>query len=212
MPESQGLLVKEEAVTESKIMQELRILGILNKTYIVGEMSGAMVMIDQHAAAERILYERFTEELRAEAVKTQKLLISELVHLSPKLFQTGKHFRGLLLELGYDTEDFGVSTIMVNTIPVVLGKQFNKTSFLDILDDLDKNGEPRSLEEFFHKRFARMACRTAIKAGDEITLPQIKKYIQDLGDLNVPYACPHGRPIIVKISFYEIEKMFKRVV
>lgn len=212
VPDSQGLLVKEERIAESKILNELKVLGIMNKTYIVGEMSGAMVLIDQHAAAERILYERFTDELKAEAVKTQKLLISELVHLSPKLFQTAKTFRPLLLELGYDTEDFGVSTIMVNTIPVVLGRQFNKTSFLDIIDDLDKNGEPRSLEEFFHKRFARMACRTAIKAGDEITMPQIKKYVQDLGDLNVPYTCPHGRPIIVKISFYEVEKMFKRVV
>ena len=95
---------------------------------------------------------------------------------------------------------------------VLLGRNFDKKIFMDFLDELGKLGKIESLATIFHNRIARMACRTAIKAGDEITLPQIKQYIRELVKKNIPYTCPHGRPIMIKWSFYELEKMFKRVV
>ena len=79
------------------------------------------------------------------------------------------------------------------------------------IDFLEIKGKPK-LHEFFHNKISKLACRTAIKAGDEISLPQIKQYIVELVDKDIPYTCPHGRPIMIKFSMYEIEKMFKRVV
>jgi DNA mismatch repair protein MutL len=120
---------------------------------------------------------------------------------------------GFLSGLGYTIEEFGYNTIRIKTIPVMLGRQFNRQMFIDFVDELSSKEEvnPESLERFFHARIARMSCRSAIKAGDEITMPQIKQYIQKL-DENKVYTCPHGRPIMLKWDFYELEKMFKRVV
>ncbi|MCM2325515.1 MAG: DNA mismatch repair endonuclease MutL [Candidatus Woesearchaeota archaeon] len=209
--ENQQMLVKEESEVKSPNFAEMKILGIVNRTYIIAETAGGMLMIDQHAAAERILYERFTLQLREKDVKTQRLLSDEIIEITPKLFQLALKNRDLLKELGYETEEFGQNSLRVSTVPIVLGRQFDKTRFIDYLYDLEK-GKPESLEKFFHARVARMACRTAIKAGDDITLPEIKKYVQELMAMDIPYNCPHGRPIMVKISLYELEKMFKRIV
>jgi DNA mismatch repair protein MutL len=194
----------EEAQAE---LPDMRVLGIVNKTYILVETEGNLIIIDQHAAAERILYERFTEQLKSKKVHVQKLLSPEIVEMTPKQFSSALANKEHLEELGYKTEEFGKNTVLVSTIPVVLGRQFNKDMFLDFVNEIEK---PESLEKFFHEKIARMACRTAIKAGDEITLPQIKKYVLDLK--GIPSTCPHGRPIMIKFSFYELEKMFKRKV
>jgi DNA mismatch repair protein MutL len=209
--ESQQMLVKEDDEMKTNVIPEMKILGIISKTYILAEINGGLLMIDQHAAAERILYEKFTQQLKDKDVKTQKLLSGEIIEITPKLFQLALKNKELLKELGYETEEFGQNSLRICTVPIVLGRQFDKTRFIDYLYDLEK-GKPESLERFFHARVARMACRTAIKAGDDITLPEIKKYVQELMVMDIPYNCPHGRPIIVKISSYEIEKMFKRIV
>jgi DNA mismatch repair protein MutL len=132
--------------------------------------------------------------------------------LTPKQFQTAHSKVDILEELGYSTDKFGQNTIRIKTIPVLLGRQFDKSIFLDFVDELGRDEKLESLENFFHARIARMACRTAIKAGDEITLPQIKQYVQGILKKDFPPTCPHGRPIMIKWSFYELEKMFKRVV
>lgn len=208
----QKLLAKETAETKTSKLPEMKVLGVINKTYILSETPGNLIIIDQHAAAERILYEKFSEQLRDREVRVQELLEPVILELSPKQFNTTTSNKKFLNELGYSLEEFGHNTIRIITIPVVLGKQFDKSLFLDFIDELDKKPKAESLEKFFHDRIAKMACRTAIKAGDEITLPQIKQYIQELSERNIPYTCPHGRPIMIKFSFYELEKMFKRVV
>jgi DNA mismatch repair protein MutL len=210
-PAKQTMLVKDAENLTVKNLPEIGILGIVNKTYIIAEITGSLILIDQHAAAERILYEKFTEQLRGNKVVVQELLNKEIIELNPKLFQAVMNNSENLLKLGYKVEEFGNNTIRIDTIPVILGKQFDKQNFLDFVEDLGKE-KIDSLEKFFHSRIARMACRTAIKAGDEITLPQIKSYIQELCVMNIPYTCPHGRPIMIKLPFYELEKMFKRVV
>jgi len=206
----QKLLVKETSVVKTTKF-DLKILGIINKTYILAEVPGNLLLIDQHAAAERILYEKYTKELKNNNVFVQKLLNPEILELNPKQFNTAIDKKDFLANFGYQVEEFGVNTLIIRTIPIVLGKQFNKDIFIDYLDELNK-GMPESLEQFFHDRIARMACRTAIKAGDDITLPQIKEYIKEIFTNEFPSTCPHGRPIVIKWTFYELEKMFKRVV
>jgi len=151
-------------------------------------------------------------QLKNKTVSVQKLLNPEIIELNPKQFITATSNLEFLKNLGYEIEEFGQQSIIVRTIPVLLGRQFDKQTFMDYLSELEINKNPESLEKFFHDKIARMSCRTAIKAGDEITLPQIKDYIQKLNDLSVPYTCPHGRPIMIRWSHYELEKMFKRIV
>lgn len=209
---TQKMLIKESGVVKPNVLDELKILGIINKTYIIAETKGNVILIDQHAAAERILYEKFTNELKDKKVSLQNILEPVVLELSPKDFSIAISNQDILNGLGYKIEEFGHNAIIIRTIPIVLGRQFDKSMFMDFLENLSKNKKPKTLEDFFHTRIARMACRTAIKAGDEITLPQIKKYVQELMNMDVPYTCPHGRPIMIKWSFYELEKMFKRVV
>ncbi len=151
-------------------------------------------------------------QLKNKQVDIQRLLDPVILKLTPKQFNTALNKKDFLKDLGYRFEEFGHNTIIIRTIPIVLGKQFDKDLFIDFIDELEKSRKPVSLEMFFHNKIAKMACRTAIKAGDEITLPQIKQYIKELSQKNIPYTCPHGRPIMIKWSFYELEKMFKRVV
>lgn len=207
----QQLLVKEDDTAEFARLPEMKILGIVNKTYIIAETEGNLFLIDQHAAAERILYEKFSEQLKAKKVDIQEILTPELVEVTPKQFSLAVQNLDFLSGLGYKIEEFGNNTLLVRAIPVILGRQFDKLLFIDFIEELSEKNRPETLESFFHAKIARMSCRTAIKAGDDITLPQIKKYIQGLDDAKV-YTCPHGRPIMIKWSFYELEKMFKRVV
>lgn len=207
----QDLLVKEDEDISFARLPEMRILGIANMTYIITETKGNLFLIDQHAAAERILYEKFSDQLINKKVAVQQLLHPEVVELTPKQHSLAISQADLLFGLGYLYDDFGRNSVRVMSIPVILGRQFNKELFIDFIEDLSLKEKPDSLSKFFHARIARMSCRTAIKAGDEITLPQIKQYIQGL-DENQVYTCPHGRPIMIRWSFYELEKMFKRVV
>jgi DNA mismatch repair protein MutL len=206
----QQLLVKENASVKPNLLPEMRILGIINKTYIVAEMQGSLIFIDQHAAAERILYEEFMEDLRNRKVKVQKLIVPEIQSLSPKQHLAAIKNSEHLASLGYSIEDYGKDTVRINSIPVVLGRQFNKDLFIDFVEEMSGR-KIASLEDFFHKKIARMACRTAIKAGDDLTLPQIKDYVVRLLSKNIPYTCPHGRPILLRWSTYDLEKMFKRI-
>jgi DNA mismatch repair protein MutL len=208
----QELLINESSETYVPKLSNLKVLGILNKTYILSEIPGNFLLIDQHAAAERILYEKFMKQIKSKDVKIQKLLKPEILEVSSKKFLTAINNVETFKELGFEIEEFGINTIMVRTIPILFGRQFDKETFLDYIDEIEKKGTPSSLDKFFHDRIASKACRTAIKAGDEITLPEIKKYVQELMQMDVPYNCPHGRPIMIKWSYYEIEKMFKRVV
>ena len=209
----QELLVNESTETldsKPKNVPIVKILGILNKTYILAEILGGMVLIDQHAAAERILYEKFMHQLKKSEVKVQKLLDPIMVELNAVMHDLALMKIEILKNLGYLVEDFGTNTILIRTIPILMGRTFDKEFFMDYLNLIQKG--KIDVEVLFHEQIASKACRSAIKAGDEITLPQIKQYIQDLMMMNKPFNCPHGRPVMIKFTYYEIEKMFKRVV
>lgn len=167
----QKLLVRE---SDGSKLPGMNILGVVNKTYILAEIPGHLLLIDQHAAAERIIYEKFMEQLKNKKVNVQELLNQYILEVTPKQFNTAISNQEFLHELGYFFEEFGKNTLIVKKIPVVLGKQFDKNLFLDFVDELEKSKKPVTLDMFFHNKIASIACRTAIKAGDNITEPQIK--------------------------------------
>ncbi|MBT3464554.1 DNA mismatch repair endonuclease MutL [archaeon] len=197
---------------KTKKLPEIRSLGIINKTYIVAEMRGNLTIIDQHAAAERILYEKFLEETEKEEVKKQKLLDPQIIVVPPSLVDFLESNLEFFDSCGYEIEKFGKIEFLIRTYPVLFGSVFNKELFFELLDDLHKDKKINSAKIIKHEKIASKACRAAIKAGDEISVYQVAELLNELDKKNVPYNCPHGRPIIIKFSYYELEKMFKRIV
>ncbi len=183
----------------------LRILGQLNKLYILCEGDG-LVIIDQHAAQERVLFERFMKEFSAEGVRRQELL-------KPRLFELGRNDSlrlrenlELLSKWGFVIEE-DAGGFKMREVPYLLGKEVS----FDVLLELIRLQRSDSLTGLAEEVIARRACRAAIKAGDELTKPELRKLMDDLGRCEKPYSCPHGRPTLINISLGELEKKFKRV-
>ncbi|MEM2131353.1 MAG: DNA mismatch repair endonuclease MutL [Candidatus Woesearchaeota archaeon] len=216
----QEILIKESNELNLKNLPDMNILGIINRTFIIAEIKGGLIIIDQHAAAERILYETFTKELKEKSIKIQDLLNPEIIQLSAKNYNTALSNKEFFDKIGYKIDSFGNNSIIIRSIPIILGRQLGKEMLVDFLTEMTKIIDIKekdikdltSFEKFFHNKIARMSCRKAIKAGDIITLPQIKKYIQEISENYLPLTCPHGRPILIKFSIYDLEKMFKRIV
>ena len=195
---------KQELVSEK--IPPLRVLGQVSKTFFVAETSGGVMFIDQHVVQERILYERFMDELMNKKVSTQSLLRGEMIDFTPSELILVKDNLSQLDNLGFQLENFGESTYLLKTIPSVFGRLQPKELLYEIIDNLDKN----KLEEIQEEIITRMACRASIKAGDIVTVHEIQKLINELANCKLPYTCPHGRSIMIKVTFEELEKKFKR--
>ena len=206
-PEEEIIIPEQwkQQLTSEKI-PPMRILGQISKTFFVAEVEGGVMFIDQHVVQERILYEKFMSELMNKQVATQSLLRGEMIDFSPTELILVKNNLEKLGELGFQLENFGENTYLLKTIPSVFGRLQPKELLFEIINNLDKN----KLEQIQEDIITRMACRASIKAGDVITVPEIQKLIDELANCVLPYTCPHGRSIMIKVSFDELEKKFKR--
>jgi len=196
---------KEEKINKFK---DFRVLGQVNKTFIVTENEEGLAIIDQHAAEERVNYEKFMEELKEKAIKKQTLLEPKLLELNPIQYQTAANNLEFLEKLGFTYEDFGGTTIRVTAIPEIFGK-LKTTLLIDIINELAKVNKD-IIDQEIEDRIIRMSCRASIKAGDELSFSQMKELIEELGRAENPYSCPHGRPTIIQLTQADLEKKFKR--
>jgi len=189
----------------------LTILGRLFNTYILAEDKNedAFYMIDQHAAHERIMYEKFKEQYEKEEIFIQDLLTPEILSLTLSEFQLFKENKIFFEKLGFRMEDFGQNDLLIRSVPLIFGKPNSKSLFLDILDKLQY--DVKSSYDLRLEKIIKMACTNAVKAGDNIGEIEIDRLIEDLREVEEPYTCPHGRPVIVKMTKYELEKKFKRI-
>jgi DNA mismatch repair protein MutL len=185
---------------------EFYVLGQINKTYIVAENQDGLVIIDQHAAQERVNYEKFTCELKSKAIKTQKLLSPRVIELDPIRHLVSRNNKEFLLGLGFEFEDFGQNSVKLISIPQVFGR-LKSTLFIDVINELAKS---KIIDSEIEERIIRFACRASVKAGDELTSVQMKELLKDLGNCENPYSCPHGRPTIISLSVADLERRFKR--
>ncbi|MBS4535972.1 DNA mismatch repair endonuclease MutL [Clostridium sp. D2Q-14] len=194
-----------------EIFPDLNILGRVFDTYIIGEDKelNSLYMIDQHAAHERVMYEKFRKQYEEEEVIIQPLLISENLDLNHQEYQLVLNNIQLFRKLGFDIDEFGSNTIILRGVPMVFGVPDGHKLFIEILDNL--NNEINNRYELKVEKIMKMSCTNAIKAGDYIGKIEINKLISDLKNCNNPFTCPHGRPITIKITKYELEKMFKRI-
>lgn len=194
------------------IFERGRIVGVVFSTYILVENLelNKLYIIDQHAAHERIMYERYKREYEDERVVTQKLITPEIIELTNGEFATVMENMELFRKLGFELEEFGTNSVIIRGVPIIFGKPEIKKLFFELLDTIGSN--IRSSYEVKLDKIMKIACTKAIKSGDSITNLEIKSLFDQLKNTKNPFTCPHGRPTIIEISREDLEKEFKRIV
>ncbi len=205
----QELLPKQEANTLGDELSGYSMVGVAFDTYIILQNQKQLIMIDQHAAHERVLYEKLMREIDA-GVGSQLLMVAQVVHVTPQDAVKIEAYREDIQAAGFDIEPFGDDAYQIRAVPNVLGVPQTKSAFLDMVDRL---GELRVLSTAQKRRDAilQMACKKAVKGGDKLTMEEIKPLLVDMLRTNAPPTCPHGRPLVVVLERTEIEKRFKRI-
>jgi DNA mismatch repair protein MutL len=189
--------------------EPLAIVGQIHFTYIVAEGMGDMYLIDQHAAHERIYYENFMAEYKASSIQSQNLLVPIVIELSLGNKQQVFDNMELFSKIGYEIDDFGGNSIALRCVPLIYGNPDNIELFNEIMGTLDT--KTKDLFHVIDKVIYTMACKSAIKAGDKLNYREMTELIDKLRYCENPFNCPHGRPTIIKMSYVEMEKKFKRI-
>lgn len=202
--------IKDEIPHEEYRIKKMHPLGIIHKTFIVAENEEGMYLIDQHAIAERINYEKFMKELSREDKDTTDLLVPIKLEYPKDEFLKIKEYLDVLKSIGVYLEEFGDHTFLVRRHPTFIYKGREKDSIEKIISILLEKGT-FSKEKFIEKTATTLACRLSIKANDYISLEEADYLLETIRTCENPFTCPHGRPTIIAYSNYELEKMFKRV-
>jgi len=180
----------------------------LHHKYIVSEIKSGVIIIDQHAAHERILYEKALQSFERQSPASQQLLFPLVIDLNPEEYSYLQEILPFLERLGFVIKGFGGNTIIVEGIPTSLKLGSNETIIHEIIDDYHKNRDQSlDIRDNIAKSFA---CKSAIKFGDRLTLHEMNSLIDQLFATQSPYFCPHGRPVVINITVDEINKRFKR--
>lgn len=191
---------------------DLQPIGQLLGTYIICEGNGKLVLIDQHAAHERIGFEKLLIEFNQNGVKSAALLIPETFDLRPSDAAILKNYLDELGKYGFELEFFGGNTFVLKAVPVLLqGKLAISDLIQDVLDDIREKGELVALKDHWHHVLATMSCHAQIRAHHLLTSEEIRALLVDLERYQFTDFCPHGRPVAVEVTLSEIEKWFKRV-
>ncbi len=180
----------------------------LQLTYIVTNTRDGMVIIDQHAAGERILYEKILKNFREQKKLSQSLLFPEVVELTSAEMILYRQTDNILVNMGFMIKEFSGNSLVIEGIPAYLHHWESASTLKDILDDLAAEKEPHI--KAVEKIARYTACRAAVKAGDRLTVNLMQQLIDDLFICEFPYTCPHGRPTLIKITFSELEKRLGR--
>jgi len=190
----------------------MRVIGQLHSTYIVCEAEVGLILIDQHAAHERILFERFSARSADRKPSVQRLLVPETIEAGFR--EAGILARILpdLMELGLEIEPFGGNTFVVKAVPVLLAEQEVKPLIIEIVEKIAEIGAAPGLAEALDRCRMIMACHGAIRANQALTDKQIKGLLNQLDDCHNPSHCPHGRPTWLRWELRTLEKSFKRIV
>ena len=192
--------------------QQFRILGVLGKLYILMENAGGLVLVDQHAAHERILFEELRRRMEEVGVPGQRLLMPVTMQLGPRDSDWVAQNLPTLQKMGIGMEGFGAGTWKLDTLPQFVRSSEPQHLLREIIDELRDVSSQTSKLRLGEDVIAKTVCRHAIKANDVLREPEMIRLIQDLLRCDLPYCCPHGRPTMIQISYLELEKKFGRKV
>ncbi len=199
-------------VWQPKRFGDLRIIGQLHNTYIVCEGDDGLVLIDQHAAHERILFERFQARTAGSRPAAQRLLVPETVELGFREAGVLEKMLPELEKLGLEIEPFGGNSFVVKAVPALLAERQAGPLVIELVENIVQIGTGPGLEQMLDECRMVMACHGAIRAHQALSEPQIKKLIDQLEACQNPSHCPHGRPTWIRYDFRSLEKSFQRIV
>jgi len=190
--------------------QQFEIIGVLSKLYVLMESADGLVLVDQHAAHERILFEELRRRMEEQGVPTQKLLLPQTFDLPPRDADWIERNLSTLQRMGIGIESFGPDNFKIDSLPSFLSVSDAAQFMRKVIDDLKGTGNSASAMRLGEEMIAKTVCRHAVKANDPLRYPEVEKLIRDLLDCDLPYCCPHGRPTMIQISLAELEKKFGR--
>jgi DNA mismatch repair protein MutL len=202
----------QTTIWQKKRFGDLHVIGQLHNTYIVCEADTGLILIDQHAAHERILFERFSARATDAQKPAQRLLMPETIELGYREAGVLEKLIPDLAELGLDIEPFGGSTFVVKSVPPLLAEREVKPLIVEIVEKIVQIGTSSGLAEMLDECRMVMACHGAIRANQALSDPQIKGLLAQLDECDNPSHCPHGRPTWIRWDMRTLEKSFKRVV
>ena len=188
-----------------------RIIGQIFDTYWLVQMEDKLYIIDQHAAHEKVLYERIVHQIQNRQVTSQLLSPPLIITLNLQEQEKMKRYLTIFQSLGFEMESFGGRDYSIRAVPQDLFGMTGEEFFIEILDHLDENPSSQTLSVLSDK-MATMACKAAVKGNQQLSAAEVQALIDELLELENPYNCPHGRPTIISMTKYELEKKFKRIV
>ena len=187
----------------------LIVLGVLFNTYIMAVDEDNFYLFDQHAAHERIFYEKLISEYDREEKVSQPILMPILLNVSTSSRISEESWLAPLRNMGFVIDNFGQNSYRISEIPTFMGLQEAETFVKDFTDNLDKHQDLKNTVVI--DKLIMKSCKSAVKAHDHLKDEEISALMQDLKTCINPFSCPHGRPTFIKLSNYEIERLFKRV-
>ncbi|HKP03404.1 MAG TPA: DNA mismatch repair endonuclease MutL [Chthoniobacterales bacterium] len=192
--------------------QQFQIIGVLNKLYVLMENQEGLVLVDQHAAHERILFEELRRRMEEQGVPSQRLLLAQTFELAPRDAEWVERNVATLQKMGIGIEPFGQNAFKIDSLPTFLDVADPVTFMRKVIDGLKSASNGSSPLRLGEEMIAKTVCRHAVKANDPLRYLEVEKLIGDLLECDLPYCCPHGRPTMIQISHAELEKKFGRKV
>ena len=207
----QQLDLFEEKLLEPKNRIRHKLIGQLFDTYWLVEFNEHLYIIDQHAAHEKVLYEKTMQTLKTREFTSQMLNPPIILTIGSTEEVLLKKYMKYFQDIGFEIEPFGGREYAVRAVPDNLFSVAKKELLMEMIDDLSEDAGARTAD-MIHDRVATMSCKAAVKGNNHLSFAEADHLIDELLNLDNPYACPHGRPTIISMSRYELEKKFKRIV
>lgn len=202
----QGSFLKEEEMAKQKI------IGQLFDTYWLVEYNDRLFIVDQHAAHEKVMYEKLKKQFEKKEFTSQAISPPIVITLSMREADVLERFKEQFTKLGFEIEHFGGAEYSICGVPGNLYRLNTRDVLIEMLDELTDGISERATTDVILDKIASMSCKAAVKGSQRLSLPEMEQLMKDLIKLDNPYNCPHGRPTIIAMSKYEIEKKFKRIV
>lgn len=202
----QGSFLKEEEMAKHKI------IGQLFDTYWLVEYNDRLFIVDQHAAHEKVMYEKLKKQFEKKEFTSQAISPPIVITLSMREAEVLERFKEQFTKLGFEIEHFGGAEYSICGVPGNLYRLNTRDVLIEMLDELTDGISERATTDVILDKIASMSCKAAVKGSQRLSLPEMEQLMKDLMKLDNPYNCPHGRPTIIAMSKYEIEKKFKRIV
>ena len=203
IPAADGLLV-------DRYFGRLRVIGQLFETYLICQADDALVLIDQHAAHERLTYERLLQRRRSRQPAAQRLLVPVSIEVEPRLLAAVEDHADEIATLGFEIDPFGGATALVRAVPADLARAAVAPLVLDLLSELAEHGTQLANDEAVQHVYARLACHGSVRAGQPLAASEIAALLRDLDQIDLKGHCPHGRPVVSELSRATLERLFDR--